>query len=423
MGRGMRLKATFSVTIGLFLSAASAAQEVDFQGWEDHPGLYFHLLQPARLWRAAELSGSCSVVRDHVSGETALRLEFAAGRDEAAAFLYMPPTFAVSNRGPSRGISFWVKGDGSDGVGVIGIGKGRGSDPRAEFLLRSRQWQPVRLRWNDFDRAIATPRIRSFFFTVTPQTKRPASYLIDRIEVVRAVGPAETDDEVRAAGAEAAKLPEPRSPEDLSAFVARREGLAGIRRLVAEKKPVRVLVIGDSIAQGAALWNVPAGVRARYLFWGALHRRLRGAGSETTVVPVFVEGPEDAAARIRGALASVKPHVVVVQLSSSRPGVAPGERTRAHEAVRRLLTACRRRNTPVLALAVPPLPGPLRRINHGEILLEEAARANAAACDFSKLAAARGKGFEGEFYATAEQLNVQGHLLAARLLTSVLSNP
>ena len=43
--------------------------------------------------------------------------------------------------------------------------------------------------------------------------------------------------------------------------------------------------------------------------------------------------------------------------------------------------------------------------------------------NFGKFSSARGAGFEGEYYATPDSLNVQGHLAAARLLAAGLMNP
>ena len=62
-------------------------------------------------------------------------------------------------------------------------------------------------------------------------------------------------------------------------------------------------------------------------------------------------------------------------------------------------------------------------MNEAKALLEEAARAGVAATNFGNLAAARGAGFQGEYYATPDQLNVQGHLLVGTLLTSCLTDP
>jgi len=421
----MPTRATLPVTMGLIVLCGSAcAQEIDFRGWEDCPGLYVWLVQPVELWEAGVLSVECVPVRDHVSGQHALHLVFPAGRTAAGVAVYRPPAFAVRSRAGYQGLSFWVKGDGSEGVGVIGIGDGRSSDPRASFLLRSKTWQPVRFRWNHFDAPIQTPGIPSLFFGVTSDTKRPTSYIVDRLELVRSVEASDEDVALREAGAKAAKLVEVPPPKDLSAFVTNREKLARSRALVAAKKPLRILVLGDALAQGGALWNVPTGVRPRYLFWGAFEQELKRRGVDATVTPVFVENPEDAAGRIDVLLARTKAELVVVELSASRIGAdSTALRARAREADRAILGACGRAGADVIALGVPPLPEQFRRADESAILIEEAARAGVPAADFARLSEARGIGFQGEFYATPDQLNCQGHLLLAKLLVSALATP
>ena len=407
-----------------FFCAATAAQETNFVAWEDCPGLHFYLVQDAALWNADTLSVTRTPVRDHVRGDHALELVFRATRGDPGVVVYRPPGFAVARRQPYRALSFWVKGDGSKGIGVIGIGEGQSTDPRARFRLVSKDWEPVRLRWGEFDRAISTPQIQSIFFGVTPETKRPASYVIDRIELARSIDPPLEDDEVRASGRKAAKLREVPQPKDLSTFVMRRDTLATSRTLVKAKKPVRVLVMADAVGQGAGLWNVPAGVRSRYLFWGVLERELKEKGSAASVTPVFVEDPEDAAGRIDTMLRRQRPNLVIVQFSTSAIGANwRSIRNRVRKANQTIFAACRRAKADVIALAIPPLPQPLKQVNEAEVLLEEAARAGVATADFGRLAAARGNGFEGEYYATPDQLNVQGHLLVGKLLTSCLTEP
>jgi hypothetical protein len=271
---------------------------------------------------------------------------------------------------------------------------------------------------------VATPGVPSLFFTVTTETKRPASYLVDRMELVRSVGPSAEDAGVAEAGAKAAKLAEVPRPEDLTAFVTGREKLARSRALVAAKKPLRVLIIGDAPAQGAGLWNVPAGVRGRTLFWGAFAEELKRRGVEATVTPVFVENPVEGASRMDVMLARTKADLAVIELSTSPVGRdSTVLRVNAREADRAMFESCRRAGAEVIAVGVPALPDQFRRADEAGLLLEEAGRAGVAAADFGRLSEARGRGFEGEFYATPDQLNCQGHLLLAKLLVSAVTNP
>jgi len=421
----MVTRVTLSVVFGLALSGSTAlAQETNFRSWQDFPGLNFYLVQQAESWEAGALSVEWRPVRDRVSIEPALRLDFAAGPVSPGLALYRPAGPAAASRAGYAGLGFWVKGDGSPGVGVVGIGEGRSVDPRAYFFLRNKTWQPVRLRWSDFDMPVVTPGIPSLFFSVTNETKRPASYLVNRMELVRSVGPSAEDAALAEAGAKAAKLPDAARPEDLSAFVTGREKLARTRALVAAKKPLAVLVIGDGLAQGAGLWNVPAGVRGRILFWGVLEQELKRRGVDATVTPVFVENAVEGASRMDVMLARTKADLAVIEMSAlplGRDAAVLGVTLR--EAERRMFESCRRAGAEVLAVGVATLPDRFRRTDEAGLLLEEAARAGLAAADFTRLGEARGKGFQGEYYATADQLNCQGHLFLAKLLLSAITNP
>lgn len=424
MSRRSAATVILCVAMGQFFAPVCPAQETDFRGWEDHPGLHFYLVQDAPLWTADVLSVTRTPVRDHVRGEHALKLMFHVTQHAAGLVVYRPPGFAAGDRTPYGALSFWVKGDGSEGVGVVGIGDGAADDPRAQFRLGSRDWQPVRLRWQDFDREITAPEIRSLFFSVTSGTRRPAGYIIDRIELARSIDPPDEDEAVREAGRKAAGLVEASRPDDLSAFVSGRDKLSDFRARVEAKKPVRVLVVGDAVAQGAGLWNVPAGVRSTRLFWGVFDGELRKRGAASTVGLQAVSGAADAASRVQVALRRYKPDLVIVQLSSSAPGVSgAGAIARTRREVQAVFSICRRGKVPVVALGVPALPDAFRRVDESSVLLEEAVRAGVPTADFGRLAAARGKGFEGEYYAETDQLNVQGHLLAGKLLTTFLTEP
>jgi hypothetical protein len=137
----------------------------------------------------------------------------------------------------------------------------------------------------------------------------------------------------------------------------------------------------------------------------------------------FVETPE-AAGEIAVNLRTLKPSLVIIELSCSSPGPQGfGTASRSRESIKNIFAACRAAKVDVVALAIPPLPDAYKRINYASLLLEESAAAGVPAVDFGKFAAARGKGFEGEYYARPDQLDVQGHLLAGRILAAALVNP
>jgi hypothetical protein len=416
-----RLALVLSAAILLAVCVPAYAQRQDFSGWEETPGLYFYLVQPAEAWQGGIPTVLCTVTRDRVSGPNALRLDFPDLAVPAGVVAYRPPGHAIASRLGYQGIVFWVKGDGSEGRGVIAVGNGKETDPRAFFSLSEKTWQPVRLWWSDFDRAVGVNQIESFTFGITPETKRPAYYVIDRIQLVREPKPSVEEDELRALGMKAAKDVDPARPTDLTKFVARGEKLAPVIELLNAKKPVRTLVVGDAQAQGSALWNVPAGVRDDYLFWGRLRRRLGGEDPAGNVRVIVAATPEEAVNPFAAALERAKPQLVVLAFSSA--SIEPGKlgvQTKNREALSRLIDLAARADATLLAVPVSPLPGPLKRLDTAGLLARAASDKDVALADFPKLIAARGPGWEGEYYATPDQLNIQGHWLLADLLTQAL---
>lgn len=415
------LRILIAITV-LALCAAASAQDVNFRGWEDYPGLYFYLVQPPALWEKGVRSVEWHVTKDRVAGLHALKIDFKEAEGLAGTFAYAPPGFAILDRTGYAGLSFWVKGDGSDGMGVLGIGDGRSTDPKVYFRLKDKTWQPVRVRWADFDRVVAGRQVQSVFLTVTPDTKRPCSYVVDDMELVKDVRSAEADAKLREEGDRTAKLPEPPWPADLSAFASSCDKLAGFRALVAGKKPAKILLIGDGVANGVRLWSVPAGALPKVLFGGRLRDKLLKLDPDVTVSTLVVEGPEDASSRIATLLARESPALVLLEFSSADPkGGDVGAKTRAREAMQTLFAECRRANVPVFAAAIAPLPSRVIRVDFADMLIEEGAKAGVPVADFGKLAAARGKTWQGEYYATPDQLNIQGHDLLADLLATCLS--
>jgi hypothetical protein len=176
------------------------------------------------------------------------------------------------------------------------------------------------------------------------------------------------------------------------------------------------------MSQGAGLWNIPAGARGLYLYWGRAVTELRKTVPEVEVYPVFTDGPEDAASRVGAMLARTEADLLIVQFSGSSPGVGrPGAKTAAAAAIRRIFEAAKAAGTPVIAAPVPPLMGPLRRIDFAELLADEAKRAGICTADTGRLSAYRGLGFEGEFYVAPDQLNVQGHQALSKMLLEILN--
>ncbi len=442
-----RLSVTALVAASACLAAATLqAQVADLRGWNETPGLYFYLIQPPSAWQEGFMTGEHRPVPDRVSGKAGVLLTFKAEPEPAkvdamevvssapvaekppAVFVYRPPAAVFTARDGWAGFCLWVKGNGTEGVGVIGIGEGAPNDPRVMFSLREKTWQPVRVRWEEFNPAFRSTSVPSLFFTVTFGTKRPASFIVGRLELIRAVGPAVEDDALRAMGAKTAKEPEVERPKDLSPFAGGGDVLAGVRAKIEGKSPVRVLVLGDAVAAGASLWSIPPAARSRALFPGLLDAALKARDPAASVVTVIVDGPESASGPLLAALRpsapnAARPDVVVLEFSCSAPGIPLGAGANAKKATQALLELCHASGVPVIALPVPALKDDFKRVDYGTVLFDAATAAKVPTISFGAFAAARGKDYEGEYYAAADALNPQGHAAAAQLLQSVLVKP
>jgi len=181
-----------------------------------------------------------------------------------------------------RGISLWFKGDGSDGTAIFTTDYA-GSKRRFRVPLKETRWHKVFMPWEKWQEPVTGP----FWFLTFGLERRDDSkanwYIIDRVHLYRE----EKTEEVT-------PTPDTDPPGllDARAFVSGREHITKTLTKLREKRPVRIVVAGDSIAVGAQLWYTARDYTDKetawtYIFWQVLARRLKehcGYGSVAAVV-------------------------------------------------------------------------------------------------------------------------------------------
>jgi len=200
----------------------------------------------------------------------------------------------------------WIKGDGSEGIGVLGIGEGGPNDARVTFYLKKNSWSRCACGGRSSagpSWATASARI---YFTVEPGAKRPASFIVNRLEMVRGIGPSVEDEALKAAGAKAAKEEDVARPAGLARFVAGRDTFATCARSSSEKAGERARGGRLDRAGLGPLGRAARGALARALL-GPARGRAQGPVAGVHALPIGVDGPPRPSRSLPAALKRLKP--------------------------------------------------------------------------------------------------------------------
>lgn len=168
------------------------------------------------------------------------------------------------------GLSLWIKGDGSHSHAVVSTNYA-GSANKFRISLNDTEWHKVYLPWNQWDK----PLTRPFWFLAFGLERKSGSisnyYIIDRVRLYKE------------AVTEPVQPTPDRDPPGLlpaRAFVTGQEHIAKTIAKLQTKKPVKIVIAGDSIVAGAQLWytasawNRPETV-TRFLYFELLGRSLQ----------------------------------------------------------------------------------------------------------------------------------------------------
>ena len=251
----------------LGLAQVALGGDKEFVHFDEYPGVFMY------YWETPEHSVEMSVTADSVSGGTALRVEFRDVTFTKALLLRETGRNEGKNFSAFEGLSFWCRGDGSNGHGTVILGYGTG--PMAKFALSETKWHRVDLRWKDFEPAANPAGVGAFCIGLAPGSPKPAVFTLDRPKFVKSF--AALGDE-KALGEKANAAP---PPAQLAEFVPARyvtsaKSVEKLKARMKAKKPVKILAWGDSFTLGSQLWtsgNKEAQRAAAYI--GRLERMLR----------------------------------------------------------------------------------------------------------------------------------------------------
>lgn len=295
-----------AVAASSVLSAALAA-EVPVPGgkhyvperFETRPGVFFYLFQTDAQWEKEVFSGLRHATPDCMTPPVALRFDFPDVEGPPGWLEYNVENELPRDKDKSLaipldtvGISFFVKGDGSENSGRVEVREDyRKPGSGADFPLADTKWHRVTLMWSDLSPQPDLPKILPLCFGLADGAVRPAHYTIDGLRFLRSE---ETDAALDALAEKANASPAaPRAPElpALSRLTYNKEALGKTRAALHEGKPIKWLAYGDSVTVPVQLWNMPAELHRTYAYYGVAAKILeKEFGSQIDVAVNAVGG-------------------------------------------------------------------------------------------------------------------------------------
>lgn len=169
-----------------------------------------------------------------------------------------------------KGISLWIKGDGSNGSAMISTGY-TGSASKFHIPLKDTQWHKVFMPWEKWNKPITGPFWFLAFGLERTDDRKPNWYIIDRVRLYK---------EMKVEEIRPTKDIDPPGHLPAKAFVTGRQNISKTIAKLQAKKAVKIVVAGDSIVAGAQLWYTqkPGGGSdgaTRYAYFEVLGRSLK----------------------------------------------------------------------------------------------------------------------------------------------------
>jgi lysophospholipase L1-like esterase len=151
----------------------------------------------------------------------------------------------------NKGICFWIKGDGGDGDISIGTNwdQSKNNPLLGTFPLSDKSWKKIFVPWDKFSRPIK----KGFYFInfkLNPKTDRECYATVTRLalykdEQTEQANPPKIEDPAGMIPAEKFVNPAPAEAQKL---------IPNTMQKLNAKKPLTIVVAGDSITAGAQLW-------------------------------------------------------------------------------------------------------------------------------------------------------------------------
>lgn len=266
------LAAVVSACCGMAL-AETPPSHFNRRHFERYPGLWWYQHGGGeQLWKKMTPPVVVKATTDCVTPAAAMRIEFPdvpVADENGKTFRHGSKAIFVD----AKGISFWVKGDGSDNYGRVTFGYDT-SKPSHYFPLKDRAWHPVRLKLSDFNKPITT--LAWLHFGLKPGAKRPTYYTVDKLEPISDFSSYTPEKDAKLKQAAAARPPgKICEVKDLKAFVRGGQNLARVKKKLKAREAVKIVVIGDSVTAGIQLWSIgKEPVKEPYRFRNTMAREI-----------------------------------------------------------------------------------------------------------------------------------------------------
>jgi len=397
------------------LAAPALGEGGKLKGFEEDPGVWF------RIFEDREGSIVNYATHDAVTGETALKVVVPEGREPVGFILYE----LWGQWDGTKALSFWLKGDGSEGFGEVSVGYNR-NGPKAYFPLAETGWHHVTIPWADFQPELDPAMIPTISLSLKTGSPRPALYILDALAAVNTLEESADDIRIKTGLDQLQPQPDPGFP-DPADYVLRPEALKKTLAKLAAKEPVTIVALGDSITAGAQLWNLRPEERQTEAIYhqqlGAMLRERFGYEG-VTVINAGVGGNQSVQglARLEKDVLSHAPDLVLVFFGANDANY--GSLKTFKPAMTEIVTRLQQAGSEVVLLT--PLPfafEPGKTEPFAEFVKELSARHKTALADTRSAMLYRGEGFIGELLADQVHINQRGHRLLARVLFALFAQP
>ncbi|HUV38646.1 MAG TPA: GDSL-type esterase/lipase family protein [Planctomycetota bacterium] len=388
-------------------------------GWSPYPGYLFYYMERPTPHRI-----EMKVVADGATQGFSLQLDFPDVDGNPGLIFRELSRKDGKDFSGYEGVTFWVKGDGSDAKGRVVLGYSNG--PSATFPLKDTNWHRVDLKWTDFAPQPDAAKVGQLAFTLSSDSKRPAHYVIDRPGFAKSFAELAAADEKAKYGTGVYPSAVPERPKDFGRFVARGDQLVKTKAKLAAKQPVTLLFWGDSITNGAQLWPVgDAAAQDRAVYHSIFVEKLKqkyGYG-DINRVKEATGGYQTHQAwpNIQKEVLDHKPDLVVVALGAGDTIYSNFDRFRDNWT--KIVERLRAEGIEVICWTPTPIEF---KVERGEPLAkyvrDYAAGHNLPLADVRACFLARGSEALGELIPDDAHPNPRGHELLAEVLTALFND-
>jgi hypothetical protein len=192
----------------LIICAGAGLFGMELNTFEDTPGTHWYVIEKHDFTVLKNATYDC------LTPETALKLTFLEADPSNCVYT---ETIKETLKIKFAGFAFWVKGDGSDNTGIVGLNAQWGGTNFkmlnmtknaciAEFPLKDKTWKRYAFKWEDLksegDGILPQASIQQLFFSVKAPAKCPVSYIVDKIDVLKKLEETADDKELAKAAAE-----------------------------------------------------------------------------------------------------------------------------------------------------------------------------------------------------------------------------